>query len=158
MSRQSSVDSNISEQNRDMVTGAKPTPHMVPDFLTGRPMQSRDPLQRQNSNNDESQDTVPQVTETTTPTTPSDPINRLAEVLVSMNNRPSVQTLIVRPLSTTTLTFDGKSEKLDFFENLFHTMFKMQPDMTETMKIKHFHSLVRKNALQTFRNTVEFAY
>ena len=28
----------------------------------------------------------------------------------------------------------------------------MQPDMTETMKINHFHSLLRKNALQTFRN------
>ena len=31
-------------------------------------------------------------------------------------------------------------------------MIKMQPDMTETMKVNHFHSLLRKNALQTFRN------
>ena len=54
-----------------MVTGANPTPHMVPEFLTGRPMQARAPLQRQNSNKDESQDTVPQVPETTTPTTQS---------------------------------------------------------------------------------------
>ena len=135
-----------------MVTGANPTPHMVPEFLTGRPMQSRDLLQRQNSNNDESQDTIPQVSEATTPTTSSDPINRLAEVLVGMNNRPSAQTLMVRPVSTTTLTFDGKSEKFELFEDLFHTMIKMQPDMTETMKINHFHSLLRKNALQTFRN------
>ena len=67
-----------------------------------------------------------------------------------MNNRPSAQTLMVRPVSTTTLMFDGKSEK--FFEDLFHTMNKMQPDMTETIKINHFHSLFRKNALQTFRN------
>ena len=51
ISRQSSVDSYICEQY--------PTPHMVPEFLTGRPMQSREPLQSQNSNNDESQDTVP---------------------------------------------------------------------------------------------------
>ena len=151
-SRESSTDSINSEQNRDMVTGANPTPHMVPEFLTGRPMQSRDPLQRQNSNNDESQDTIPQVSEATTPTTSSDPINRLAEVLVGMNNRPSTQTLMVRPVSTTTLTFDGKSEKFELFEDLFHTMVKMQPDMTETMKINHFHSLLRKNALQTFRN------
>ena len=28
----------------------------------------------------------------------------------------------------------------------------MQPEMTEAMKIKHFHSHLRKNALQTFRN------
>ena len=151
-SRESSTNSITSEQNRDMVTGAKPTPHMVPEFLTGRPMLSRDPLQRQNSNNDESQDTTPQVPETTTPTIPSDPINRLAEVLVGMNNRPSAQTLMVRPVSTTTLTFDGKSEKFELFEDLFHTMIKMQSDMTETMKINHFHSLLQKNALQTFRN------
>ena len=71
---------------------------------------------------------------------------------MGMNNKPSAQTLMVRPVSTTTLTFDGKSEKFELFEDLFHTMIKMQPDMTETMKINHFHSLLRKNALQTFRN------
>ena len=151
-SRESSTESYASEQNRDMVTGANTTPHMVPEFLTGRPMHSRAPLQQQISNNDESQHAAPQVPETTTPTIPSDPINRLAEVLVGMNNRPSAQTLMVRPVSTTTLTFDGKSEKFELFEDLFHTMIKMQPDMTETMKINHFHSLLRKNALQTFRN------
>ena len=42
MSRQSSVESYSSVQKRDIVTGAKPTPQMVPEFLTGRPMQSRD--------------------------------------------------------------------------------------------------------------------
>ena len=31
-------------------------------------------------------------------------------------------------------------------------MIKMQPDMTETMEINHFHSRLRKNALQTFHN------
>ena len=124
-SRESSTDSINSEQNRDMVTGANPTPHMVPEFLTGRPMQSREPLQRQNSNHDESQDTIPQVPETTPSNTSPDPINRLAEVLVGMNNRPSAQTLMVRPVSTTTLTFDGKSEKFELFEDLFHTMIKM---------------------------------
>ena len=30
-------------------------------------------------------------------------------------------------------------------------MIKMQPEMTEQMKINHFHSLLRKNAPQTFR-------
>ena len=42
-SRKSSTDSINSEQNRDMVTGAKLTPHVVPEFLTGRPMHSRAP-------------------------------------------------------------------------------------------------------------------
>ena len=69
-----------------------------------------------------------------------------------MNNRPSAQTLMVRPVSTNTLTFDGKYEKFELFEDLFHTMIQMQPYMTETMKINHFHSLLRKNALQAFRN------
>ena len=62
-----------------------------------------------------------------------------------MNNRPSAQTLMVRPVSTTTLTFDGKSEKFELFEDLFHTMIKMQPDMTKTMKLNHFHSLLRND-------------
>ena len=59
---------------------------------------------------------------------------------------------MVRPVSTTTLTFDCKSEKFNFFEDLFHTMIKMLTDMTETMKINHPHSLLRKNASKTFRN------
>ena len=44
MSRDSSVDSYDGERNHDMMTGANPTPHMVPEFLTGRPMQTRGPL------------------------------------------------------------------------------------------------------------------
>ena len=56
MSQQSSVDSYNSEQKCDVATGANPNAHMVPEFLTGRPMHSREPLQRQKSNNDESQD------------------------------------------------------------------------------------------------------
>ena len=151
-SRDGSIDSYTSEQNRDMVTGAKLTPPMVPEFLTGRPMQSRTPLQRQHSNLHESPDQGPHVQETPSQNTPSDPINRLAEAIAGIHNRPSAQTLMVRPVSTTTLTFDDKSEKFELFEDLFHTMIKMQPDMTETMKINHFHSLLRKNALQTFRN------
>ena len=50
------------------------------------------------------------------------------------------------------MTFDGKSEKLYLFEDLFHTMIKMQPEMSEQMKMIHFHSLLRKNALQPVRN------
>ena len=84
--------------------------------------------------------------------TPSDPINRLAEVIVGMNNRPSAQTLMVRPVSTTTLTFDGKSEKMELFEDLFHTTIRMQPDMTEARKTNHFNSVLNKNAIQNIHN------
>ena len=31
-------------------------------------------------------------------------------------------------------------------------MLKLQPEMTEVMKINHFHAHLRKEALQTFRN------
>ena len=50
------------------------------------------------------------------------------------------------------MTFDGKSEKIELFEDLFHTMIKMQPEKSEHVKINHFLSLPRQNALQTFRN------
>ena len=69
-----------------------------------------------------------------------------------MNNRPSAPTLMVRLVSTTTLTFDGKSEKFELFDDLLHTMIKTQPDMTEVMKTNHFHLLLRNNAQQSFRS------
>ena len=143
-----------------MVTGANLTPQMVPEFLTGRPMQSQTKTPHQQCVNDDTLDTTIPAQIPPVPTNNRDvpfealidPINRLADVIMGMNNKPSAQTLMVRPVNTTTLTFDGKSEKFELFEDLFHTMIKMQPDMTETMKINHFHSLLRKNALQTFRN------
>ena len=160
--RENSVDSYQSDEDDgyDMVTGANLTPQMVPEFLTGRPMQSRNKSSHQQCVNDDTLDTTLPAQIPTVPTNnrdvpsePSiDPINRLADVIMGMNNKPSAQTLMVRPVNTTTLTFDGKSEKFELFEDLFHTMIKMQPDMTETMKINHFLSLLRKNALQTFRN------
>ena len=110
-------------------------------------MQSREQLQLQDATNDESQETVPPDLETINQTTPSDTINRLAELLFGIYNRPSALTLMLRPVSTTTLTFDVKSEKFEFFEHLLNTMMQMQPDMTKTIKIKHFHSLLRKSAL-----------
>ena len=59
---------------------------------------------------------------------------------------------MLKPVSTNTLIFDGKNEKFELFEDLFHTMLKMQPEMTEPMKTNHFHAHLRKEALQTFRN------
>ena len=50
------------------------------------------------------------------------PNNRLAVILSGKNNRPSTQTLIVRPVSSTTLSPDGKSENCKLSEGLFYTM------------------------------------
>ena len=132
-----------------MVTGANEAQQPIPEFLTGR-IHSIPNLERQQSNHNFSLDTTlpapePEVTEP-----PQDPLNRLADVLVNLQNKP--QTMTIRPVQTTPMTFDGKSEKFELFEDLFHTMIKMQPAMTEQMKINHFHSLLRKGALQTFRN------
>ena len=152
LSREISIDSQTSDQDCDMVTGDNHNPHTVPEFLTGRPMQSQEPLQHPEDTPSEFQDPNQQVPGIALPDTTTDPINRLADILVGINNRPSTQTLTVRPVSSTTVTFDWKSEKFELFEDLFHKMIKMQLEMTEAMKINQFHSLLRKNALQTFRN------
>ena len=152
--RDSSLSSLDCRDDHDMVTGVNPTPRMVPEFLTGRPTQSRDNPQTQDPMDPPSQTTSPQEQETIGPDQALDPLTRLVDVLTGMTNKQTPQTLMVRPVSTTTLTFDGKSEKFELFEDLFHTMIKMQPEMTETMKFNHFHSLLRKNALQTFRNII----
>ena len=80
-------------------------------------------------------------------------ISCLADAIagIATQQRPQAATML-KPVSTNTLIFDGKNEKFELFEDLFHTMLKMQPEMTEAMKIYHFHAHLRKEALQTFRN------
>ena len=133
----------------DMVTGDNESPLQVPEFLTGQ-VSSRNHLDR--SYEDINLDTTIPAQERNAPAAQTDPITRLADVLTTMQNRPTAQQLTIRPVNSNTMTFDGKSEKFELFQDLFHTMIKMQPEMTEQMKINHFHSLLRKNALQTFRN------
>ena len=93
-------------------------------------------------------DTTLPVPEPEVPETPQDPNNRLAEQLVILQNK--TQSMTIRPVTTTPMTFDGESEKFEQFKDLFHTMIKMQPAMTQQMKINRFHSLLRKGALQIF--------
>ena len=142
-------DGGINLNAYDMVTGDNESPNQVPEFLTGRIL-SRNHLDQ--SYEDINLNTTIPAQERPAPVAESDPITRLADVLTSMQNRPTAQQLTIRPVNSNTMTFDGKSEKFELFEDLFHTMIKMQPEMTEQMKINHFHSLLRKNALQTFRN------
>ena len=80
--------------------------------------------------------------------------NRLADAIagIATQQRPQAATML-KPVSTNTLIFDGKNEKFELFEDLFHTRLKMQPEMTEAMKNNQFHAHLRKGALQTFRNT-----
>ena len=99
-----------------MVTGANPTPRTVPEFLTRRPMHSRIDAKNSNSPNGQPSEHILSVPETNANLDNSDPIRRLADVLVGMNNKSSSQTLMVQPVSTTTLTFKGKSEKFELFK------------------------------------------
>ena len=45
--------------------------------------------------------------------------------------------------------FGGKAKKFDHFECLFNRSLKMYPHLTEEEKVKHFHTLMRGDALQT---------
>ena len=81
-----------------------------------------------------------------------DPVSQIAlaiEKLTRKNPEPS----LFHPKNT--LTFNGnleKNEKFEYFEDLFHTTLKMQPHLTEEMKINHFHAHLRGLALKTFKN------
>ena len=80
-------------------------------------MQPRNRIPHQQCINDDTLDTTLPAQQRTVPANPLittnsdppvDPINHLADVIMGMNTKPSAQTLMVRPVSTTTLTFDGK--------------------------------------------------
>ena len=49
-------------------------------------------------------------------------------------------------------TIDGKSEKIELFEDLFQTSLKVDNQLTEEDRINYFHSFMRGDALQTFKN------
>ena len=161
-----------SSEGHHMVTGAKEQIHnrhytvtgqtvhtnQIPEFLTGRTQTTRNPSshQYQNLSTQVSQDNhLPVVGQTPASQNldANNSINRLADAIagITTQQRPQAATML-KPVSTNTLIFDGKNEKFELFEDLFHTMLKMQPEMTEAMKINHFHAHLRKDALQTFRN------
>ena len=141
-----------------MVTGQTAQTNQFPEFLTGRTQTPRNPSshQYQNLSTQVSQENNLPVVEQT-PTNQNldanNSINRLADAIagITTQQRPQAATML-KPVSTTTLIFDGKNEKVELFEDLFHTMHKMQPEMTEAFKNNHFHAHLRKEALQTFRN------
>ena len=59
---------------------------------------------------------------------------------------------MLKSLTTTMPTFDGKSKKFELFEDFFQTCLKIHNMRTEDDKINHFHSLMRGDALRTFKN------
>ena len=85
-------------------------------------------------------------------TQPFDPVSQIAIAIEKLANKNPSQSLF-HPKNT--LTFNGKNEKnekFEYFEDLFHTTLRMQPNLTEDMKINHFHAHLRGLALKTFKN------
>ena len=70
----------------------------------------------------------------------------------NFNNNISRISKLPKSLTTTMPTFDGKSERFELFEDLFQTSLKIHNQLTEEDKINYFHSVMRGDALQTFKN------
>ena len=70
----------------------------------------------------------------------------------NFNNNISRISKLPKYLTTTMPTFDGKSEKFELFEDLFQTSLRMHNQLTQEDKINYFHSLMRGDALHTFKN------
>ena len=138
----------------DMVTGQTAETNQISESLTGRILTPRNPPshQHQNLSTQVSQDNnLPIVEQTPRNQNPDakNSNNRLADAIAGIATQQQPQTAtMLKPVSTNTFIFDGKNAKLELLEDLFHTMFNMQPEMTEAMKINHFPAHLRKEALQ----------
>ena len=133
-----------------MVTVETTQTNQFPEFLTGRILTPRNTQshQHQNLSTQVSQDNNLPVVEQILRNQNSDAnnsLNRLADAIagIATQQRPQATTML-KPVSTNILIFDGKNDKFELFEVLFHTMLKMQLEMTEAMKINHFQAHLRK--------------
>ena len=70
----------------------------------------------------------------------------------NFNNNISQISKLPKSITTTMPTFDGKSEKFELFEDLFQTSLEIHNQLTQEDKINYFNSLMRGDALQTFKN------
>ena len=57
-----------------------------------------------------------------------------------------------KALTASLPTFDGKSEKIKLFEDLFRNNIESYPHLTELQETNYFHSLLKGDALQAFCN------
>ena len=91
-------------------------------------------------------------------TSEADQVLLALQQLANNNNSANFHNIINRisklpkSLTTTIRTFDGKTEKIELFEDLFETSLKFHNQLTEDDRINYFHSLMRRDALQTFKN------
>ena len=142
----------VTESCSHMVTGAtedtcqEEIPYCSPTTSSGKQKKTRSTSQPQFRN------------ENTPATIEADQILLALQQLASnsnsanFNNNISRISKLPKSLTTTMPTFDGKSEKFELFEDLLQTSLKIHNQLTEEDKINYFHSLMRDDALQTFKN------
>ena len=157
---------NGQKDRRDMVTGVQSESLCDHDMMTGATEQIRSQHDtycspgtssgKQKKNRSTSQ---PQFRSENTPATiEADKILLALQQLANNNNSANFPNNINRisklpkSLTTTMPTFDGKCEKFELFEDLFPTSLKIHNQLTEEDRINYFHSLMRGDALQTFKN------
>ena len=164
-----------STQAQDMVTGVTEQTRNQRNMVTGVTEQTRNQRDiitgvheevmycfpstssgRQKKNRSTSQ---PQFRSENTPATIEADQNLLAlQQLANNNNSANFHynfnriSKLPKSLTTTMPTFDGKSENFERFEDLFQTSLKIHNQLTEEDRINYFHSLMRGDALQTFKN------
>ena len=82
------------------------------------------------------------------------PFQQLAKNKISANFHSNINRTSKLPklLTTTIPMFDGKPEKLELFEDLCQTSLKIHNQLTEDDRINYINSLMRGDALQTFKN------
>ena len=135
-----------------MVTGETAQTSQLPGFVTVRTLTPRkqQSQQHQNVSAQVANDNKLPMVEYTLNNQKSDSnnsINRLAEATAGFATQQWPQTV-----STNTLICLGKNEDFEFFENLYQTLLKLQPKITEAMRNNHFHAHLWKGALKNFRN------
>ena len=70
----------------------------------------------------------------------------------SFKNNLNKLSKLPKSLTTTMPTFDGKSDKFELFEDFLQKSLKIHNQLTEEDRIKYFLSLMKGDALQTFKN------
>ena len=148
-------------ERHDIMTGVQEEIRYCPDMVTGVQEEIPDCSSETSSGKQKKARSTSQPqfrSENTPATTEADQILLALQQLATNINSANVNTISNRIsklseyLTTTMPTFNGKSEKFELFEDLFQTSFKIHNQLTEEDKINYFHSLMRGDALQTFKN------
>ena len=145
----------------DMVTGVQEEIRYCPDMVTR--VQEEIPHCSSGTSSGKQKKarstSQPQFRSENTPaTTEADQILLALQQFETNINSANVKTIsnriskLPKSLTKTMPTFDGKSEKFELIEDLFQTTLKIHNQLSEEDKINYFHSLMRGDALQTFKN------